>query len=161
MTEVELLLKIEDFKWHTNDGKILSIDEMETRHIFNCLKMHYNHIAELYGLPTIWFTHKYVNKLYAAINVPESLFETILIFAYTIEKRGDLPDKYKHPYNRIKEILLKSDYKHKDMLSLVNNKKNNSQIKNRFDYIELDEEVIIKEDNQIEEDNLDHDIFYR
>ena len=37
------------------DGTTLKADEMETSHIFNCIKMWYNHLAVIVGFQDIWF----------------------------------------------------------------------------------------------------------
>ena len=49
----------EPLKWRTMEGKRTNTVEMTTGHLFNCVKMHYNHFAELINLPTYAFTIKY------------------------------------------------------------------------------------------------------
>ena len=39
----------EEFKHITADGTVLKAEDMETAHLFNCIKMWYNHLAVLVG----------------------------------------------------------------------------------------------------------------
>jgi len=97
-----------DFKWKTMKGEILTLDEMKNSHIFNCFKMIYNHIAEKYKLPTVWFMQKYKDYKIKAVTIPKKLMMTMCIFIKEIEERGDLPEKYILPYSCIIDSLMKA-----------------------------------------------------
>lgn len=97
-----------NFRWNTMDGRVLSLEEMSTKHIFNSMKMIYNHVAEVYGLVPIWYMHKYVDYRVHAKTIPRELMRIMLIFMAEIEQRGNLPTKYEAPYNHILGQLAKS-----------------------------------------------------
>jgi len=107
------------FRWHTMEGDILSLREMETRHIFNCLKMYYNHFADRHGLPTIWFNKTYMNLLELAQDEPLPLLKTMALFIYEIERRDDLHPTYVKPYFEIMRVIqtmtLKEGYNLKEI----------------------------------------------
>jgi len=96
------------FQWQTKDGGILTLDQMSTRHIFNCMKMLYNHLAMTIGLEGVWFKQKYDDQLMHAIVSPSKVMNTIVIFVHEIEVRGDLPFFYKEPYEQIVVALCKT-----------------------------------------------------
>ena len=89
------------FLWVTSYGATLKVDEMDTKHVFNCMKMMYNHLAAANNLPTFWFNHVYREYEYLAKHRPKKLIEHLLLFVYIIEERGDLPDRYREPYESI------------------------------------------------------------
>lgn len=109
MTELEIRLEVEkhDFRWQTMKGKILTLQEMSTGHIFNAMKMIYNHLANSMELPTIWFVHQCPDYHIKAKTIPSKIAKTMLLFIYEIEKCGDLPDKYKQPYSSIIGVIMK------------------------------------------------------
>ena len=97
----------QNFKWHTQDGRILSLDEMDTKHIFNSMKMYYNHIARQVGLPEIWFIHEYDDHYIRLHRIPEAYVKVIVIFIHEIETRGDLSEIYYEPYYKIIQVICK------------------------------------------------------
>src|SRR6266404_9247599 len=94
--------QIQEFRWRTMDGRILKLEEMKTSHIFNSMKMIFNHLAEEFKESPIWFNHKYSDYHQAAKQSPKQLAFIILIFITEIEARQDLNIKYKEPYEVIK-----------------------------------------------------------
>lgn len=109
MTELEVKLEVEklDFRWKTMSGDVLTLSEMKTGHIFNSMKMIYNHLASSLDLPTIWFVHEYSDYHLWSKTIPKKIAKTMLLFIYEIEKRGDLPEKYKQPYSIIIGVIMK------------------------------------------------------
>ena len=97
---------IKTFVWTTSEGEKLRLREMETSHIFNCMKMEFNHLAKTFNLPTVWFQNKYWDKYYEAEKMTYKTFQTIVIFVYEIERKRDLPEKYIPPYKSIVNILM-------------------------------------------------------
>mgnify|MGYP003963164499 CR=1 FL=1 len=93
----------EDFSWRTQDGDILLLEEMDTKHVFNSMKMIYNHLASRYNKETVWFTKFYTDYAYDFDSFDMAL--TICIFYEEIEKRGNLPMKYAQPYYKIVSAL--------------------------------------------------------
>ena len=63
--------------WRTMNGEILNIREMKTGHLFNSVKMIYNHMAELIGFPTFWFSNKYESHTKRWIEDPEAQLNTL------------------------------------------------------------------------------------
>lgn len=94
------------FKWRTQDGRVLWLHEMKTSHIFNSMKMLFNHIAEAYGATPIWYQHSYEGFKKSAKNRPKDLARVVAVFCYEIERRGDLDQKYWEPYRLIMEQIL-------------------------------------------------------
>jgi hypothetical protein len=95
----------QNFKWKTMDGRILQLDEMETRHIFNCMKMCFNHLAERWGGEPIWYNKSYSDYKQHAKKSPKRLAWLVLFFIYEIEHRKDLDIKYMQPFLEIKNQI--------------------------------------------------------
>lgn len=91
----------ERFRWKTREGHVLSLEQMSTRHIFNAMKMLYNHLAHQHNGRTVWYQHTYCDKLLEARRSPRGMASTVVLFIDEIEQRGDLPDKYVAPYLEI------------------------------------------------------------
>lgn len=94
-------LTINTFRWKTMEGNLLTLAEMKTSHIFNAMKMIFNHLAALHGGNPIWFEKKYIDYKEKAKTQPNYLAALILFFIQEIEQRKNLPDKYKTPYLQI------------------------------------------------------------
>ena len=101
--EIERLLYT--MVWKTQDGRITDVENMDTKHIFNCMKMYYNHCAATYGLPTVWFNNLYSDHFDQARKRPERMAKLIIAFIYEILRRGDLPSKYMYPFECIIQNL--------------------------------------------------------
>ena len=104
-TEERLGKIVDEFRWRTNDGDVLKISDMETSHVFNTLKMWYNHFAEAQDLPSFWFNHSYNGISHVVNQKPDEVLGLIAVFIWTIETRGDLPEKYVEPYQNILKVL--------------------------------------------------------
>jgi len=74
---------------------------MSTRHIFNSMKLLYNHIADQYDLEEVWFEHPYTNVFERAESEPREVVRTIVIFLYEIKRRQNLDNRYFDPMVRI------------------------------------------------------------
>lgn len=123
MNKKELEDYIENFRWHTQEGEVLTMDEIKTAHMFNCMKMYYNHLADEIGLPTFWYVQKYDDHHERAKKIPKDMARVVLAFIYVIEQRkklktfevmdpefpdagyGRWPNKYDEPYEKIKSVL--------------------------------------------------------
>ena len=93
------------FVWTDQKGQRYHLTEMNTSHIFNSLKMLYNHTAKLHGKPTVWFFHEYSGGYqYIKRHIIRTL-KVMLAFVYMIESRQDLNDRYSEPYAFIVEQL--------------------------------------------------------
>lgn len=107
------------FKWVTKDRQVFLLHEMNTSHIFNSMKMLYNHLATIYDMPTFWFNQKYSDLLNTvkglithasklnsiSCHTHKFIAEIIILFIIEIEKRGDLPEKYKSVFESIVNTL--------------------------------------------------------
>lgn len=91
-----------DLLWTTMEGETLSIRDMDTKHCFNSMKMLFNHIAEMWGGQPVWFQQKYPDTSAAAVSAPKHLAMYVCAFIREIDRRGDLPLKYREPYALIK-----------------------------------------------------------
>jgi hypothetical protein len=84
--------------WVTQFQGSLAITEMETSHLFNSMKMIYNHFAEQTGMETVWFQHRYQNLFKIEL---KTMFLFLCSFIYVLEKRDDLSKKYDRIYDEI------------------------------------------------------------
>lgn len=89
------------FRWRTAEGEVLTLQEMDTKHIFNSMKMCFNHLAEQFGGRPVWFNRQYGDYQRMAEEMPDLLAAITVFFVEEIERRKDLPEKYKHPYQQI------------------------------------------------------------
>lgn len=96
----------DEFRWTTMEGETLSVHEMETRHIFNSMKMIFNHIAHVYGGKPVWFQKFYDAYEERARRDPKKLARQVAMFCWVIQQRGDLPEKYIPPYIQIVNQIL-------------------------------------------------------
>jgi len=96
----------EAFRWRTMDGRTMYLRDMRTSHIFNSMKMVFNHIAEAYGGKPVWYQHPYVGLQDEVKRKPRELARVVALFCYEIEQREDLPEKYEAPYNEILAQIL-------------------------------------------------------
>lgn len=92
-----------DFRWETQDGMNLKINEMHTSHIFNAMKMLFNHLAKVWNGKPILFTKEHRGCYVSAAEDPKQLAFYILYFIHHIEKRGDLKSYLKDAYIKILE----------------------------------------------------------
>lgn len=74
-------------KWHTKDGLLLDISDMETDHIINCLKMIWNHTVPVeYKI----FPFRHYPGLTERIESRKSLYrQAIREFCKELQKRKD------------------------------------------------------------------------
>jgi hypothetical protein len=79
--------------WKTMEGGIIHTSQMSTSHLFNSVKMIYNHMADIIGFPTFWFTN------------PEYQMDILKKLILELEKRDDWDERQKHIYNQIKLTL--------------------------------------------------------
>lgn len=98
-------------QWNTMDGFTLSVEEMDTGHLFNSLKMLYNHFAREYGLETVWFKQRYYDIAYQVHHLPEVTLQTMLAMGTELVKRKDFPEKYEFPMSVIVQNLTKKRIK--------------------------------------------------
>ena len=105
MTRTDLNTLMHDYRWETMEGEVLTLDQMKTPHVFNAMKCLYNPLAQLYGIPTVWYVQKHPGKRFEALTNPKLMARYIMAFIFIIETRGDLPAKYLQPYNLIVNYL--------------------------------------------------------
>jgi hypothetical protein len=93
------------FKWKTAEGQILEIEEMETRHVYMCAKMLYNHLAVHRGWKPISYTRSYGGFHWMSSHKPNVLAYQCVVFLLEVRRRGDLPDRFRTDYDLIIEEL--------------------------------------------------------
>lgn len=91
-------------------GEVLSLSEMDTGRIFNSMKMFFNHLAERYKGQPVWFVHRYEKYEKEVLNSPRDMARIIALFIVEIERRKDLPLKYKEPYELIARQFVKQSF---------------------------------------------------
>ena len=91
--------------WRTMNGEILNIREMKTGHLFNSVKMIYNHMAELIGFPTFWFSNKYKSHTEKWIEDPEGQLDILKKMIEELETRVDWESEHRASYRKIRLTL--------------------------------------------------------
>tara|TARA_R100000742_G_C4229948_1_gene51750 strand:+ start:240 stop:689 length:450 start_codon:yes stop_codon:yes gene_type:complete len=91
--------------WRTMNGEVLVITEMKTGHLFNSVKMVYNHMAELIGFPTFWFSNKYESHTKRWIEDPEGQLNTLKQMVEELETRLDWDSEHRASYRNIRLTL--------------------------------------------------------
>jgi len=86
-------------------GEILDTSQMDTSHLFNSVKMMYNHLAELVGFPTFWFTKQYKVIYKLCEEDPQKHINVLKGLVIELEKREDMEDRYIEVYSHIKLTL--------------------------------------------------------
>ena len=98
--------------WNAVTGsKGRSIEEMATSHLFNCLKMMYNHLAIIVGVPRIMFSKEHPQLYEYWKKDPKSMIKWMKIFIVEIDDRKDLRGPSNTAYTFIKEMLKGRDKK--------------------------------------------------
>lgn len=87
--------------WTTAQGVKIPITEMKTSHLFNAMKMTFNHLATLHGGQPVWFQHQYTDYLQKSKDDPYRLAQMVLLMLAEIETRTDLPAAYEEPLQLI------------------------------------------------------------
>lgn len=93
------------------ENKGQSIKEMATSHLFNCLKMMYNHLAMIVGVPRIMFSKEHPQLYEYWKKDPKSMIKWMKIFIVEIDDRKDLRGPSNTAYAFIKEMLKGRDKK--------------------------------------------------
>ena len=109
-TVAELRENIEEvvktLSWKAKGRGYLSIWEMDTDHVYNTLKMIYNHFAMDCGFDTIGEqNHIYTDMKSASAKKRRKLLREAIAFSLVIERRGDLPYECQEGYDIISKAL--------------------------------------------------------
>jgi len=101
----------DNFEWQTMDGHILTLEEMDTSHIFQCIRMFYNHLALANKWPSVGQNIKYYGdyKTYA-IHRGGELMLLMMFFMQEFENRKDKTAEEKGLYFLIREYLWDKAY---------------------------------------------------
>lgn len=91
-----------DFKWKTKEGPVLELCQMDTKHLFNSMKMMFNHLAAVHGGMPVWFVNQWDDWFVRAKRDPNGVAKRVCQLMAEIEERGDLPTKYHASYNAIR-----------------------------------------------------------
>tara|TARA_R100000742_G_C4256720_1_gene74586 strand:+ start:444 stop:875 length:432 start_codon:yes stop_codon:yes gene_type:complete len=132
-----------EFKHVTADGTVLQAEDMETSHLFNCIKMWYNHLAVLVGFQDIWFRKKKAHVFHTWETDPQKGIEILKWYMMEFEKRADVENNYLEKYclmrnfltgkvhNKIVEEMEKRNIKYEfpenKLLKLLNKRRDNEQ----------------------------------
>lgn len=100
--------------WVTATGKRIPITQMGTTHLFNAMKMVFNHLAETYGGEPVWFQHKYTDVAREAVRAGNKLACAVVMMLRELDTRDDLPPHYVLPLELMRAQLPKSQRRLKD-----------------------------------------------
>jgi hypothetical protein len=99
------LISERDLLWRTMEGETLRLRDMETKHLFNAMKMQFNHIAAMWGGEPVWFVHKYSDTMAHAVSAPQVLAKYVCAMLREIDRRDDLPAHYREPLALIRRQI--------------------------------------------------------
>ena len=85
--------KREEIKWRTAEGRLTSSLKMDTSHLFNIVKMYYNHLAHLTNMPTYGFTKIHQDKYDAWKEKPQRTAYILKQMILELEDRTDWGDR--------------------------------------------------------------------
>lgn len=88
--------------WRTKEGEIITIEDMDSKHLFNSMKMIFNHLAMMWGGRPVWFTKQYSDYVQGAVTGPEELARQVMVLMRELDRRTDLPEIYHEPLAEIK-----------------------------------------------------------
>lgn len=98
--------EISTLTWKTQKGKIVPVWEMDTDHVYNSLKMLYNHLATGCGMATVKpFQNMYFEANSLKPTNRKDMVKRAMAFLLVIDKRGDLPYENDEGYDIIKTNL--------------------------------------------------------
>lgn len=92
--------------WTTAEGERMPITAMATSHLFNAMKMVFNHIADVWGGEPVWFNHQYSDYTTAALTGPHRLAQVVFTMLEELDRRKDLDPKYLEPLAAIRRQVL-------------------------------------------------------
>tara|TARA_R110000824_G_scaffold109467_1_gene257039 strand:- start:2435 stop:2866 length:432 start_codon:yes stop_codon:yes gene_type:complete len=127
----------------TAEGTILQADEMETSHVFNCIKMWYNHLAVLVGFQEIWFRKKKAHIFHTWQTDPQKGMDILKGYMLEFESRDNIEDRHLEKYCLIRNFLtgkvhskimeemekrnIKYEFPENKILKLLNKRRENEQ----------------------------------
>lgn len=88
--------------WKTALGRFVAVRAMQTSHLFNAMKMCFNHLAEQHNGQPVLFTHKYRDFTARAVHDPGWLAVFVVGMLFELETRTDLPAFYVEPLRLIR-----------------------------------------------------------
>lgn len=91
--------------WTTAEGEKIPITDMDTKHLFNAMKMTFNHLASMQGGTPVWFNHEYCDFTTAAITGPQRLARIVVAMLAELDRRNDLPLHYAAPLIAIRNQI--------------------------------------------------------
>jgi len=94
-----------NFTHINSDGTTLENKEMETGHLFNCIKMWYNHLAVIVGFQEIWFNKKNSRIFHTWQTEPQKGIDILKKYMYEFEKRKDVNNNINQKYCLMKNFL--------------------------------------------------------
>ena len=127
----------------TAEGTILQADEMETSHVFNRIKMWYNHLAVLVGFQEIWFRKKKAHIFHTWQTDPQKGMDILKGYMLEFESRDNIEDRHLEKYCLIRNFLtgkvhskimeemekrnIKYEFPENKILKLLNKRRENEQ----------------------------------
>lgn len=92
--------------WVTQEGERMFISDMATTHLFNAMKMCFNHLAEAHGGVPVWFQQHWGGAAAIARFNPTRLAAYVVGMLTELDRRNDLPAKYVRPLEEIRAQIM-------------------------------------------------------
>jgi hypothetical protein len=89
--------------WTTNEGERIPVYKMETSHLFNAMKMMFNHLAAEHGGQPVWFQKRYEGAQAMARAIPGTVAWWVVVMLAELGRRDDIPARYLSPLQEIRE----------------------------------------------------------
>lgn len=102
----QVSLTEDTFIWQTKSGLKLRIGDMETSHIFNTVKMLFNHLAVRHGGDPVNFEFHYGKFSRWSREDPQGTAAIVIFFIEEILRRNDLPKEYHSRFIQITNQIL-------------------------------------------------------
>lgn len=111
MARINWNYRLKNFRWRTKNSQYLALSQMETKHLFNSMKLVYGRAAEFYHMPTMW--GKEVPKQRRGRPVEfrgtaREYAQTTVLFLKKIEQRGNLHPGYAVEFETMKDAIMES-----------------------------------------------------
>ncbi len=101
------MINTDDYKFEhiTMNGVVLKNKDIKTSHLFNCIKMWYNHLAFLVGFPEFAFNKKYSKCFKMWEDKTQDSIDILMSYMVEFEQRQDRSSFENDVYWKIKNLL--------------------------------------------------------
>lgn len=96
------VVRPDELMWTCSDGRQVRLGDMDTGHLFNAMKMTFNHLASVHGGKPVWFQNVYSDTTMQALAAPRIMAGYVAMLK-VLSTRNDLPGHYAEPLAEIRK----------------------------------------------------------